>query len=241
MESALDIIEKMNNEEKAVIADILLEKGKLTENLSGNAMFRECHKTKTYSGCEELIASEIKCFGGNTIVNLLRGGGPTYHEIVCDVAKRLDVAVTSYDTVESIETAILSKIVIKMWVNMTESQKKDFLTAMNIKLKTDSGFKAEGMAAISAAFRYGGFYSYEIAVIVANAVTKFALGRGLSLAANAAITKCLSVVTGPLGIALSTLWTVADVTGPAYRVTIPIVIYIAALRKAYSSNADAGA
>ena len=56
------------------------------------------------------------------------------------------------------------------------------------------------------------------------------LGRGLSLAANATFVKALSVFAGPIGIAVTALWTIMDIAGPAYRVTIPCVILIAAFR-----------
>lgn len=41
--------------------------------------------------------------------------------------------------------------------------------------------------------KIGGFKSYQIAVIVANQVMKVLLGRGLSLAANATLTRALSL------------------------------------------------
>ena len=43
----------------------------------------------------------------------------------------------------------------------------------------------------------GGFASYKVAVIVANAVAKCILGRGLSFAANRALTKALSIFADP--------------------------------------------
>ena len=69
-----------------------------------------------------------------------------------------------------------------------------------------------------------------------NAIAKTILGRGLSLAANASITRGLSVIVGPIGIILSALWSVYDIAGPAYRVIIPCTILIAAYRKMDSTN-----
>ena len=60
---------------------------------------------------------------------------------------------------------------------------------------------------------------------------KFLTGRGLTIAANAALTKWLSVFAGPIGWAVTALWTVIDIAGPAYRVTIPAVIQIAYMRQ----------
>lgn len=85
-------------------------------------------------------------------------------------------------------------------------------------------------AAIQFAIRKGGFAAYKIAVIVANAIARALLGRGLSLAANAALTKWMSIFAGPIGWAVTVLWTVFDIAGPAYRVTIPCVVQIAYMR-----------
>ena len=67
--------------------------------------------------------------------------------------------------------------------------------------------------------------------MVANALAKFLTGRGLTIVANAALTKWLSVFAGPIGWAVTALWTVIDIAGPAYRVTIPAVIQIAYMRQ----------
>lgn len=60
--------------------------------------------------------------------------------------------------------------------------------------------------------------------MLANAVAQTLLGRGLSLALNAGLAKYISVFAGPIGWLVTVLWTLVDVAGPAYRVTIPSVI-----------------
>ncbi|GAA7072587.1 hypothetical protein VN0416_08100 [Helicobacter pylori] len=69
-----------------------------------------------------------------------------------------------------------------------------------------------------------------MAVIVANAVAKTILGRGLSLAGNQVLTRTLSFLTGPVGWIITGVWTAIDIAGPAYRVTIPACIVVATLR-----------
>ena len=93
------------------------------------------------------------------------------------------------------------------------------------------GFGKQAMiAAIQIAIKKGGFAAYKLAVIVANAVCRTLLGRSLSFAANATLTRWLSVFAGPIGWAITTIWTAIDIAGPAYRVTIPAVIQIAYMR-----------
>ena len=93
--------------------------------------------------------------------------------------------------------------------------------------------------ALKAAIRLGGFLPYQIAVIVANAVAKALIGRGLSLGANAALTRLMGTFAGPIGWILSAGWMLMDIAGAAYRVTIPTVIMVAYLRR-HHEQATAG-
>ena len=90
------------------------------------------------------------------------------------------------------------------------------------------------MIAAQVLLRNSGFAAYKWALIVVNGVVsgigKQVIGRGLSLGANAAITRGLGVALGPVGLALTAAWTAYDLAGPAYRVTVPSVLYVAALR-----------
>ena len=85
--------------------------------------------------------------------------------------------------------------------------------------------------AMQAAIRNGGFAAYKLAVIVTNAVSKAILGRGLSFAAGHTLTKTIGIFAGPIGWVLTGVWTLVDIAGPAYRVTVPCVLHIAYLRR----------
>jgi len=80
--------------------------------------------------------------------------------------------------------------------------------------------------------------SYKIAVIVANTIANIILGRGLSLAANATLTRTISIFAGPIGWLITGALTAVDIAGPAYRVTIPAVIQVAFLRQVYLNKGE---
>ena len=67
---------------------------------------------------------------------------------------------------------------------------------------------------------------------------KAVVGRGLTITANATLTKVMSILTGPIGWSITAAWTLFDIAGTAYRVTIPAVIEVAYLRK-LSQNREA--
>ncbi len=70
-------------------------------------------------------------------------------------------------------------------------------------------------------------------LIVANYIWKVLFGHGLRLTTNASLTRILSILAGPIGLTITALWTVWDIAGAAYRVTVPAVIQVAFLRQTY--------
>lgn len=115
----------------------------------------------------------------------------------------------------------------------TIKEKNELLEEMGHKGGISKG--GLGTAAFIAIFRAGGFYSYQLTLIVANQIAKAVLGHGLKFATNTALVRGLSVLSGPIGWAITGIWTAIDVAGPAYKVTIPCVIHVAMLRKKVKS------
>ena len=72
--------------------------------------------------------------------------------------------------------------------------------------------------------------------MIANVVWKILFGHGLAFATNAALTKVLSVLIGPIGWAIAGVWAALDIAGPAYRVTVPVVIQVACLRSLHEQR-----
>lgn len=179
----------------------------------------------------ELIAAEIQCFGANTFATIFRAGkGVEYKEVLMDVCDKMKVNYNKDSSVEKIESNLLMKILTDAVERMSPEELKELAEATGVK--NTSGITAEAMVGVfQAVFRAGGFKSYQLTVIVVNAVLKALIGRGLLFAGNAALTRTIAVLTGPIGWAITGLWTAIDIAGAAYRVTIPAVIQVAALRQ----------
>lgn len=184
------------------------------------------------------IAEELQHYGGNTFANGLRGTGVSYREILTDVAKKQKVNFNSNNSVEQIEQYILQSIMEKAIEEMSEEELKKFLT--EIDAGKTVGTKQAMTAGALTALRLGGFTTYKMAVIVANAVARSLLGRGLSFAGNATLTRTLGVALGPIGWIVTGLWTLLDIASPAYRVTIPCVIQVAYMRLKFQEEALKG-
>ena len=214
--------------------DILVEyqKKKISQLLTIDEAYKKY--APDHTKYPDLIAKELRDFGGNTLINIFRGEGPSYHEIACDVAETVEAPFKKSQDIETIENAILSTILEKAWSEMSEEEKKTLLNELGVSNK--SALKGAGTMLFQSIFKAGGFISYKLTLVISNQVAKFILGRGLPLAMNAALVRWASILTGPIGMTLTSLWTIIDFAGPSYKVTIPSVIYVAWLRKKYNST-----
>ena len=234
-DSDLEFLGQMKSEDlNDLVFSITRDKdgdARLTEELTMNERYKQYYPDHHQYWKD--IAAEIQCFGANSFVTIFRGGkGVPYREVLTDVCDKLKVNYNKNSTVEKIENNMLMKIIADALEKMSPEELRNL--AESVGVKNTDGITAEVLAGIfQAAFRAGGFMSYQITLIVVNAVLKLLIGRGLSIAGNAALTRAMAFFTGPIGWILTGVWTAIDIAGPAYRVTIPAVIQIAALRKKY--------
>lgn len=242
------ILSEADNEDLDILVDYITDRGagRLTLDSAMCRVLVNAKEKQHYGPTERaLIAQEILEFGGNTLSNALRkargmfagsfldnvlpNAAPTvgYEEIVRDVAGHLGVKMPDVASVADIELVIVRRILGKAVEKMTEEEKQAIADELGLgDLPAGPG----GLALLIQTARFGGFKTFKLATMVANAVAKALVGSGLKLTTNAAITRGLGVALGPIGWAITAVWTFADLSSPAYRVTVPAVIQIAYMR-----------
>ncbi|MCL7749207.1 DUF3944 domain-containing protein [Halalkalibacter alkaliphilus] len=227
----LDFLRKCDNEDLDVLVTYLTKdksgNPRLTETLTSNEKYK-LHYPNHQLYWEE-IAESLQLYGANSFSSLFRGRkGVYYEEILKDVCKRLKVNYNKNSSIDTIEMNLLMKVLTDSIEKMDKEQLKEVIETTGINSKT---LTAESViAALQVAIKTGGFTPYKVALIVANSVSKFITGKGLSLTANATLTKVLAKFAGPIGWVITGVWTAIDLAGPAYRVTVPAVIQIAYMR-----------
>lgn len=231
----LEFLRDMQSKDLEVLVETLTKAN--TGRLSKQSGYKAHYPNRNHIRYVDEIMEELQLFGGNTFVNLIRRQGVPYREILCDVCDKMKVNYNKKSSVSHIESELFSKILEKS-IEQMDSKELEKL-AKDAKIDTAKGFsKQAAIAAMQGAVKAGGFMSYQIALIVANAVAKQVLGRGLSIAANAGLTRAIGVFAGPIGWAITALWTAADIAGPAYRITLPAVIQVAFLRKRFLNTTN---
>ena len=227
----LTFLEQVPSSSLSLLVEILTKDKdgtpRLTEELTMHERYQE--SAPDHHEYWDLIAGEIQCFGANTFATIARGGeGVLYREVLIDVCDKMKVNYSGASPVEVIEFNLLMKVLVNSMAEMSPEELEKFCNDLGIR---PTSFTAEAITiAIQIMIKKGGFLAYQIAVIVANAVAKALVGRGLSVAANAALTRSMAIFAGPIGWAVSAIWLMVDIAGPAYRVTIPSVILVAYLR-----------
>lgn len=229
----LEFLKYCDNDDLEILVNYLIydenKKLRTTEELTETEEYKKYGTN--YKSYWSKIAAELQYFGGNSVLNTFRGHGVLYREVLTDVCDKMSVQYNNKNSITEMETYLLQKVLSKAIENMTEEELKNIVKDVNIKT---TGYTKQAMiAALQTAIKTGGFASYQIAVIVANAVAKIILGRGLTIAANATLTRAISIFAGPIGWIITGLWTALDIAGPAYRVTIPAVIQVAYMRLKY--------
>lgn len=175
------------------------------------------------------IAAELQAFGANSLVSLIRGNkGVLYRELLQDVCDRLKVNYNKNSTTENIELNLLLKVLEKSLSEMSADELMTFSQEMELNLSNPTPQLI--LIAVQTAIRTSGFAALEFATLAAVSVIE-ALGGFATWGTLFAASRTLSVIAGPVGLALSSAWLLSDIAGPAYRVTIPACIIVAYLRQ----------
>lgn len=227
----LALFEAADADDLGVLIDHVTDKGEGRISLASETCktLFEAKETPISASVRALLAEELRRFGGNSLANVIRGEGVAYREVVCDVARHVKAEFSPKSEIGIIELAIIHAVMKQSFEKMSEQERADLFAEFGARYTTGSAPAAMGL--LQAAIKASGFGPFKLAAVVANAVSKALLGRGLSFGATATLMRGISTFAGPIGWALTAIWTVFELGSPAYRVTLPCVIQIAYMRQ----------
>jgi uncharacterized protein YaaW (UPF0174 family) len=234
----LHFLQYCENDDLRVLCDILMydNQGKIrvSERLSNSDSFLKCYPDNMKGMWREL-ANELQGFGGNSILNYLRDGqGPSYERIVRDVCKRMHVKdLDKDDTIDDMEQKLLLTVSANAIGKLNEDEIRSIMDECKIH---GYDYTKQGLIAALLALQA---VNRRIFVIVIQTVirmtTEILVGRGIAMVGMGILSRFISIFCGPIGWLFLTGWTIWDIMGPAYRVTIPAVIQVAYMRVKYLS------
>lgn len=231
-EDLIRVLEHSDNDDLRTLCDIITLGKDGAPRISDDLTKQPTYKFNYPNNMQALIpgmVKELSLYGGNTFVNLFKGQGEDYSKILRKVAKRLKVSFRDSQADEVIEGYMLQKLFDDMSDRLSDDELRTMAKEFGVK---PLRYTRQAMvAAMQIAIRRGGIYGLSWSMNVANVVTRQMVGRGVAFASSTAMSRGLAVLTGPIGWALTAVWTAYDIAGPAYRVIVPAVIQIAYLRQ----------
>lgn len=231
----LAFLEKCSDEELAPLVEILIKDkdGKLryTEELTKSLSYKE-FSPKHHKYWRE-IAGELQRFGGNSIANFFRSKGISYREIlldVCSTMRSLKHKVSDTYPTYLIEDILIDNVLEEAVNELSNEKREKLIKELNITNTTNIALPALLITYMK---------SLLLQPVNPKGPIFYAVKPALeTLIAGTALGRILGVATGPIGWALSGVWAIYDIAGPAKRVTIPAVIQIAFLRKKYLTDEE---
>lgn len=179
----------------------------------------------------EGLHDQILWNGGNTFANFVRGEGVPWAEIVREVATKLNVKLLVSDSTLDVERKVVLTVLERAVEEMTPEQRAELRDNLErAGMPRDLPIGQGTLVAALLVGKIAGFAAHKALVIVANAVARAVLGHGLRVATNAALTRGLGLALGPIGWAVTGVWTLIGIAGPAFRITIPAVVMVGVLR-----------
>lgn len=177
------------------------------------------------------IAAIVHAFqqmGRNYFVLLASGKGKPYATIVYKVAKRCWAGPDKNDSVAEMELKVINRILRKAEKKLSAEQRQELFE----ELEKASNQKLKGKSLQVVMKQVG---THTVRVIIAQIVAREVLKQtGVQVFARIAIsasaTRIFALLGGPIGWAVSILWFIWDLAGPAYTVTIPGVVLVGAMR-----------
>lgn len=210
-----------------------------TESLTSSSAYKKHCPDHTKYISE--IYDEICLFGGNTFANLYRGKGPKYSEVLEDVAAKLGVKNTASLSVLELEQNMIEVLLRKAIKEASESEKEEIesmLYSAGLKERDYRSFLSGSALAVLVSAAVYRVVMQQTSAVIANAIAKQLIGHGVRATGSVLLGRLGAVLLGPVTLVITGVWTVVDIAGPAFRVTIPCTLHIAMLRQQFICNQE---
>ncbi|MBD5271689.1 MAG: DUF3944 domain-containing protein [Bacteroides sp.] len=235
----LSFLQFCPNEDLRDLCDILTHNQhgeiRINEQLTNTHSYR-IHYPDNMNGMWEEVAMELQRFGGNTFANLFRGGmGADYLTILKEVCRKYNVAFGEGDSVSNLEMGLLTKVCVQIISNMNDNELRELSEMLG--MDSDPIAPEDLITSVINTLdnRENEIFGYLLSYWGGN-LTRILNKRGVIFSAKAILGRSFGFLMGSMGRTLIGGCLMADLAGPAYRVTIPAVIQIAVMRFKYHAS-----
>ena len=226
-------IEKAKDEDLRPLVDLLRARGCLPNERTGG------NRT---SGLRERVHDAVLRAGGHSVLNVLRGHGPSYAEVVRQAAQRLKIPYSPLESTIEVEERVATTVLNAMPECVTQEQFKELGENLaRIGWRNPLSLWKTLLTVTLVAGRFLGSGFQRLSVIAADGLSMLLSALGLETLAHTLLGGAASFLLGQTAWIIMALWTLWDLQGPAYRITIPSVVVVSTIRaKAFTGNRQIG-
>ena len=238
----LEFLKNCPNEDLKALADLLVfdkdgEK-RWNEKLSGKKSYLEGYPNNLKNAVNDIVL-ELQCYGADTIASAVRGifgkhPGVPYREILMDVCDKKNVSYNKSSSTERIEYHFIQSIIEETLQKASDEDIFAVADELGISLKGEET-REQIIDNILQKSTSPALYS-KMTEIVYSAVVPGAVVAGAA-AAQVALVAARVGLPRLVGLAIPAInafmwgWLIKDLSGPAYRITVPAVIMIINFRQ----------
>lgn len=225
MDKDLEFLNECTNDQLRNIADLLVYNEKGQKRNDETLSSRKSYSTHYPNEIKKIvpdIVDELQRYGGNKILNALRGHGIQYRNILEDICDQYKIKYNEFNTIEEVEGFLLRKLLITSVDNMT----MDDIQSISTEIKSKEALKdllSTGKLSSPLILKMTTMMVYGIlqkmGIMMANAI----VGRVM-------FGRAFAFLAGPIGWVLGGAWMAYDLLGHSYKVTVPCVITISYYR-----------
>jgi uncharacterized protein YaaW (UPF0174 family) len=226
-DNGLEFIQYCSNEELNFFVELYKSEAKLTESLTSQSEYKEYFPN--HHKYWKLIAAELQYFGGNTVLNTSRGYGVLYKEILCDVCSKELISYDKNADISQIEKVLIFEYLGKTIRNMSSQELQDFKNNLNLTQIDEIKLLNEIRKRL---FTNKIFFQNTITILLSslgNSIIKQVVKNILPLIAQKLLKKSVGL---PIGVAIN----LKEIADPAFRITLPSVLFIVYLREKYKEK-----
>ena len=155
----------------------------------------------------------------------------SYREMLKDVCKKLKIEYEESMLDEELERDLLATVLKRAFDKLSDVEKNVLLEILG---ENSNEITLNNL--FYKIFADDNEKKYILSVLVSNTLAKTICGKDLSLLNDIKTINELKVLTSPLSSILMNVDKTYDITGPAYRITLPAIVYMASMKQI--KNAD---
>ena len=240
----LAFLKNCPNEDLKALADLLVfdkdgEK-RWNEKLSGKKTYLEGYPNNLRNTVNDIIL-ELQCFGADTIASAVREifgkhPGVPYREILMDVCDKKNVSYNKTSSTERIEYHLIQSIIEETLQKASDEEILGIADELGVSLTGEEN-RDQVIDNILQKSTSPALYSKMTEIVYSAVVPEAVAGVASVAAAQVAIVAARVGLPRLVGLAIPAInafmwgWLIKDLSGPAYRITVPAVIMIINFRQ----------